>query len=464
MIWRFVNQPVAAPTVAVDMNAWEILINMDKSFRVDAPPLRRQFNQNSMVDGALLTSSAFENRVLEFSLAFQGSVMQKATNFNRVLAELAKPSNLLMYQPNESMPPVFFRTFKSDDIAIQHRGGSKGAWAMDCKVIAEPFAIGLRVDKVAGAVITNDPAAGTNPMRLDISGIIGDVASPAYVRMSTLSAGGRLVMSQRTVNNPTAVTVFAQAESGTMGTDTTTQANSALFSGSGNNFTRTTFVNNSIAVNRLTLAVPSASSPEALRGKYRVFMRCRSGSAVATAYLLRYQAGTNDFFTGPQVRYVGGTAQAFTHLDLGVIEFPLVTAAPPVLGYSNLPAGYTQQTIVIQGSQVSGTAPLDIDYVYLLPADERMCAVHQPVTVAGGYIVLDGPQDAVYGMASGTTPFGATRTVNNAGGLVSRIGSLPMLIPGVVNRWHLIDTDDAITATNTLDVYYWPRWCEVATS
>jgi hypothetical protein len=105
-----------------------------------------------------------------------------------------------------------------------------------------------------------------------------------------------------------------------------------------------------------------------------------------------------------------------------------------------------------------------MDYIYLLPADERSAQFRRANWAASSYLVIDGPQELAYGMASGTSPFGATRTVDNAGGLASYFGGFPMLVPGATNRWYTLIGPQAASATSTWDVSYWPRWREVATS
>jgi hypothetical protein len=121
--------------------------------------------------------------------------------------------------------------------------------------------------------------------------------------------------------------------------------------------------------------------------------------------------------------------------------------------------------LAIQASRSTGADNLDIDYVYLMPADELICWVRQ--STAAGYAVLDGPNDLAYGMAAGSSPFSTTlssRVVDNVGGLVSKFGNAPMLVPGTTNRWYLLVDKQDITTTKTVDVSYWPRWREVATS
>lgn len=229
----------------------------------------------------------------------------------------------------------------------------------------------------------------------------------------------------------------------------------------GSNHVRTAFIDNNL-VARVTVTLPTATSAEALRGRYRVFVKVRrSGST--SAYTMRYNLPGSTSIFGPQVSYDTGLPNLWA-VDLGVLEFP-VFATPPALGYSGLPAGHVAPTIEIQAQRTSGSLPLDIDYVYLVPADERLCAFRQPITT--GFVVLDGPNDMVYGMASGSDPFSASvasRTVNNGGGFISRHGGLPMLVPGVTNRWHVSRPNADVALTSTWSVSYWPRWREVATS
>jgi hypothetical protein len=460
--FKFVDQPIASPSVLLDMNdgaTWKVLGN--DFFDLPSPPLKRSIAASTMIDGGTLTAAAYDLRTIKFTLELTAATEAgREAQVDALKAQLAKPGNLLMFQSELSANPVFFRTLRSDEYDLNTQFIPTKAWRIECTVLAEPFAIGIRRD-LSQVTITNDPASGTNPIRWDITGIVGDSPTPAFVRLSNLGAGNTAVLATRSVNNPTAVTVFAQAESGTLGTDTTTQANDVNFSGTGNNWTRTTFATNANFVTRAVLSVPTASSAEALRGRYRVFLRCRA-SAAGSVFSVRWSQndGLADAIPGPTATFSGGTSLAL--FDLGVLEFPAASWAPTTIGYSGLAAAYAAPTLAIQVGRTSGTASFDMDYVYLMPADERLCSVNQ--TQATGFLVLDGPNDTTYGMASGTTPFGATRTIDQGGGMVPRYGGLPMLVPGVTQRWHLIIPGLAITSTKTVDVSYWPRWREVATS
>ena len=463
--WKFVDQPTANPTVLLDMNdgvTWRTLGGDD--FKLPSPPLKRSIVSSPMVDGAMLSAAAYDPRTLTFTLDLLGTTdTARIAQLDALKAELAKPANLIMHQLATAAFPVFFRTLRSDGYVVDTEI-STNFWRVSCDVLAEPFAIGARRD-LSTVTVTNNPASGTNPILWDITGIFGDAPTPAFVKIGTaLGAGSPVMLSQRTVNNPTAVTVFAQCEAGTMGTDTTVQATDANMSGAGSNFTRTTFSTIALTT-RVTVTVPTATDAAALRGRYRVFVRVRT-SAAGSNYSLRYvqNATGPDVVNGPVVSFGSLANTEFRHVDLGVIEFPTAGPYPATMGYSGLPAQMVTQALGIQAGRTSGTATLDMDYVYLMPADERFMVAARNATQANSSLIIDGPNEMAYGQPSGATPFGSTRTVDNAGGMAFLFGGAPMLVPNVTNRWHMIRGSSAISVTSAVDVSYWPRWREVATS
>lgn len=464
--WKFVTEPTASPAVLLDMHngsTWQTV--GDDGFDLSPPALRRTVASNSLADGGLVTSASYDLRELKFTLRLHGA-SEDARNqqLKDLEAELSKPANLIMYQATGSSFPVFFRTLRSDSFEFGKHFIPERSWELRCSVLAEPFAIGVRHDITSSVTVTNDPASGTNPARFDITGIRGDSPTPAFARLGvSFGAGSTFILAQRTQNNPAALTVFAQCEAGTQGTDTTTQANDATMSGSGNNFSRCTFATNTF-ITRITVTVPTASSTEALRGRYRVYVKVRR-SASTSEFNMRWTIPGTDSVTGPTVTYSTGLTNSSYLMDLGVVELPAPGPAPAAIGYSGLAAGFATTSLAIQAQRLSGALNLDMDYVMLVPADERLCAFQQVATP--GYIVLDGPQDVTYGMATGTSPFDpsvANRTISNAGGLIPRIGGLPLLVPGVTNRWYILRTSSNVTATSVWDVSYWPRWREVATA
>lgn len=460
--WKFVDSPVSTPAVLLDMNdKLDFALNMGKDFDVSPPTLRKSSSTNSMADGARLTAASFDNRFLKFTVAIDPmgakTVQQKELLLTELNMELAKPENLIMYKPDVNSQPVFFQTVRSDAYVLDHRGGSKKSWDVACEVEAQPFAIGIRQSPVVNVTITNDPASGTNPQKLDITGIKGDVPAPAFIRMGTsFGALGQWVFAQKTDNATALGTVFVQAESGTQGTDTTTQANDTSYSGAGNNFSRTTFATNANLTTRLTLTIP-----QTIRGTYRVYARLRTGTGTNNYTIQAAYPGTDRFF-GPALD-IESSAQNFGLYDLGLMDFPFPSPVPPQFGYSRLTGtSYPSQNIEILAARSSGTGNLDFDYIYFMPADERMCQFSN--TSGVGFIVIDGAQEKAYGMTSASDPFGATRIPDSQGGVVVLYSVPPQLVPGVTNRWFMLrGGTSAVTNTWALWVDYWPQWRVVAT-
>lgn len=461
--WKFVGQPVSSPTVLLDMNnglTWKTLGG--DFFKLPSPPLKRSIAQNALTDGGIVSSAAYDLRTLAFTLELSGSTEDtRIGQLDDLKAELAKPANLLMYQATDSSHPVFFRTLRSDEYEVDTQFIPGEVWRVACEVLAEPFAIGIRHDIASSVTVTNDPASGTNRTFFDLTGVRGDSPSPAVVRVGTaLSASNPLIMAQRTANNPTSLTLFAQAESGTMGTDTTVQSADSAMSGSGSNYVRTSFSTSSSLVARLTVTLPTGSDAAALRGRYRVYVRTRT-SATGSQFTMRFLQ--NDGVNGPQTTFASLASTEFRHVDLGVIDTPGVSPAPATIGYSGLATQMATQPLAIQIQRNSGTATIDMDYVILMPADERLSVTGRSALQANSFVVVDGPNEVAYGMPSGTSLFGSTRTVDAGGGMVSLFGGAPMLVPGVTNRLYMLRGNDAKTVTSAVDVSYWPRWREVAT-
>jgi hypothetical protein len=116
--------------------------------------------------------------------------------------------------------------------------------------------------------------------------------------------------------------------------------------------------------------------------------------------------------------------------------------------------------------QASGpaTATFDVDYVYLMPADDTFTAITLANNMpTGSFTVADGVTDTVYQIldwtrvAVGGDPVYAHLT-----------GSLPMLSPGLTRLYVLgpvytgISLVDDTSGSMDLLVYYWPRYLSLA--
>src|SRR6266403_2723493 len=155
--FKFVDRPIASPTVLLDMNdgaTWKTLGG--DFFNLPSPPLKRSIATNAMSDGGVVSSSAYDLRTITFTLELTAATEAgREAQVDALKAQLAKPANLLMFQSQLSNNPVFFRTLRSDEYNLNTQFIPGKAWRVDCTVLAEPFAIGIRHDITAGLVVTN---------------------------------------------------------------------------------------------------------------------------------------------------------------------------------------------------------------------------------------------------------------------------------------------------------------------
>jgi len=214
--------------------------------------------------------------------------------------------------------------------------------------------------------------------------------------------------------------------------------------------------------------VASGGIRDALYGRYRVMVRVGTGNDGST-FKLRWATpqGNGYIRSKSQTVILSSDATKRRLVDLGVLANPTYEL-PAQIGYTGLAPGSETIWLILDAEVVTGDN-LDIDYMYLMPADERLCVVSGATTDAGNGIqalILDGPNDMTYGSdTAGINLFDPSvnnRLIHNAFGLVPRIGGLPLLKPGVTNRWYILQESAQVTDTLTFDVHYWPQWLEVA--
>jgi hypothetical protein len=174
--------------------------------------------------------------------------------------------------------------------------------------------------------VTNNPAAGSNGMFLDITSPMGDVETPLYVAFtngtSGLGATGRFQSGLAMRRRGTVATTpfFLQAEAMTQGVDTTTQVNSATFSGSGNNSSAVHLRHRHIrAAAAHDQPVADGSSVD-YRGTYRVFMRCKK-TVAGDSIDVQLQWGTSSPVISNDIVTLPADAN-LKYIDLGLVQFP----------------------------------------------------------------------------------------------------------------------------------------------
>jgi hypothetical protein len=464
----FVDSVAASPTIRLSVHSGSAgpWILRDGS-RFDPPPLRRAMPESLLADGAAPASSAYGNRVITLRLQLHSSGTQMAadpaaTQLQLLMRELDRPTNVLKLQAGTTAP-VFFRTYRSGPDAIDWDPVNREA---TMSIMAEPFALGLE-ETLSGVVVNNDPAAGSNGLFLDITSPKGDVETPLFLTVSSGVVGTgrrRSALSVRRRGTPSATPLFLQAESMSLAAAVTLPGADATMSGGGSSYARIAYSGTTALVQRLstTTRFPSTASVDA-RGTYRAFVRVRQNTTT-DIHTMRLRHGgadvqvTNSTVTLPQD--VGPGAPTRKMIDLGLVQIP--TGYDPVeRGMSGVQLATEGVFLAIDAGRTSGAGTLDVDYLMLLPVDDKAMFVDWPENATVTDFVLEGgPSPSAYAR-NASAQVTSTQAVEIAGtGL--------MISPGVTNRvfFHrdvgtgtaATGSGDSVTATTTLTPSYYPRY------
>jgi hypothetical protein len=466
----FVDSIAASPTVRLNLcNGTRGPWNLLKDTRFDPPPLRRAIPQSLLADGAAPASAAYDNRtiVLKLQLLTNGDFMDAdpaAAQFQLLMRELDRPTNILRLLPGGTAP-VFFRTYRSSADAFEFDPVNREVTGM---LLAEPFALGLE-ETLSGVSVTNDPAASTNGLFLDVASPKGDVETPLTLTVSNGVVGTgrrRSAFSVRRRGTPSATPLFLQAESMTLASNVTLPGADATMSGSGSSYARVAYTGSTALIQRLSTPTrfPSAASVDA-RGQYRVFARTRQ-SVGTDQHTIRLRWGGADVQIANDTVKIpvdtGPSAPTRTLIDLGNIQIPA--------GYDPVERGLSGAELATEGvflavdtGRTTGSGTLDVDYLLFLPNDDqaRTTFVSWPANASvTDFVLSGGPSPRAYARnASGQIT--STQAVEIAGmGL--------MITPGVTNRifFHrdvgtstsVAGAGDSVTATTTLTPSYFPRY------
>ena len=464
----FVDSVAASPTIRLSVHSgpagpW----TLREGSRFDPPPLRRATPQSLLTDGAVPTSAAYDNRVISLRLQLhtRGTQMvadPAATQLQLLMRELDRPTNLLMLKAGTSAP-VFFRTFRSGPDAIDWDPVNREA---SMSILAEPFALGLE-ETLSGVVVTNDPAAGSNGLFLDITSPKGDVETPLFLTVSNGVVGTgrrRSAISLRRRGTPSATPLFLQAESMTLASNVTLPGTDATMSGGGSSYARISCSGSTALIQRLSTATrfPTSASTDA-RGIYRAFARIRQNTG-ADVHTMRLRWGGADVqITNTAVAVpvdTGPSAPTIKMIDLGIVQIP-AGADPVERGLSGVELVTEGVFLAVDAGRTSGSGTLDVDYLLLLPVDDRTMYVDWPASATvTDFVVHGGAQPEVYAR-NASAQITSTQAITIAGtGL--------MITPNVTNRvfFHrdvgtgtsVAGTGDSVSATTTLTPSYYPRY------
>lgn len=462
-ILRFVDSIAASPTVRLDLagrmpggggSPWFY----NRETRFPPPPLRRSISTSMLVNGDYVGADAYGNRELQLVLTLDtASANTGATELQKLQRELDRDANILQYSPGGATQSVFFRTVRSQFDQVQFDPTRK-TFALN--VMAEPFALGIRED-LGSVTLNNNPAAGSNGLYVDLTGIKGDVETPILIettRGATYFQRGMAIGVRPKGVTGLYPTIFRQAEALTMGTSTTVVADAAM---SGGSKARCTFSVGTM-LTRVSGKFPTATAPAGAEnlGTYRVF--CRVARTVgADSINMRVGTsldnGTRNIYN-TAVPMPSGASTSPVLMDLGVIS--IGDSMPDSYGYDPiLLRAETLPTLLIEAENLNApSGNLDIDYVCLVPADYRYgkWSAVSSTSDASARAVIDSINEVVYGGkgGGGATPGAFAETTPS-----SLTGGFPTVLPGD-NRLVIVDPDysNDISATNSIVVRYWPRY------
>jgi hypothetical protein len=453
---QFVDAVSATANIRLSLSAapWSVLL---AGTDVSPPPLRRAVVSTLLADGAIIPAAAYDNRSVRLHLQLDSNVPgTAATQVQLLRRELDRARNILRWQPEPAIPPVYFMTHRSPETIdlIDH---GIGLYDFSVDLLAEPFSLGHRED-VGGITVNRDPNAGSNARFFEITGVKGDVETPLRVTIPGSAIVNRQTLfALRRRGTPSAQPGFIQAESMTLGTDTTVPGGSdgtggaASPSGAGSNTASTSFATNTLITRLSTTAFPSSPSVDA-RGTYRFFVRVRPGTSGAT-FSLQLQHGVRAI-SNPTVTATPSSTN-FTMVDLGLVQMP--EGVDPVL---DGPGG-TELTVVgvplsLKAQRLTGTGTLIWDNLIAVPADDRFGIVSWGATTPTNF-VYDGTSRTVYGLdASGRVADISTTGLS---------GDFMVVSPGVTNRITYINdvnpvpvTSDPVASTTLVTCSYWPQY------
>ncbi len=426
MAWvvRFVDKPDADRTVRFDLNAGEagmpyVLVNVE-GFDLGTAALTRSLVSSMLTEGELQTASARTNRTVSIPLEVRGDTWEFSTVMGALARELDRERNYLEWQPDGADEPMFFTCLRGETADVEIVDAGANIWAVTLELLCQPVAVGLKVSG-GPTTVANDPATG---QVLSLPDIRGDVATPLNVELASSAASGATTLLSAHTKPATPGVLLLQAETGTLGADTTVQANDTAMSGTGSNYVRTTFATATALQQRVSFPNLTVAF-----GEYKVLVRVRKSSAGAV-YSLRRRLVTygGDAFSGPTRTYNATSfATDVNWLDLGQVSFPA----------GHIPPGDTAGNIgelLVDVGRVSGTGSVDIDAVKLVPTRlpdappvNTSLTWRSAPTLSGTVLGFDGDTDEVY----------TYRTTGEVGvEKISRGGSLPMVYPGHDN--HLV--------------------------
>lgn len=467
---RFVDSISTTAGLRLDLQLdpeWGVLRN-----GLDLRPASTRFvsPQSMLTDGAPVVARARDNMLLRVPILLKGGTDDARQGQMSVLArELERPSGFLEMQIRDATASRWLHT-KGGSIVDYDPYYGQSMWRVVVELVADPWAYDT-LRTLSAVTVSTDPAAASNPMVFDVTGVAGDEETPLILWTDPPSEtpdGGvsKLLFAVRSRGVPGNLLSTVQAETDVApGVDTALMANSALMSGAGSNYLRTTFATVAGMVMRWSTYIPSALATAAQKeeapGEYRVLMRMSKTSSSAGIYV-QWRTLNNVWGSGPVTAFpTVGQNNTRLWVDLGIINI-----GRPAGGLHAAAQFAAPVQLMFDAERRSGSGSLDWDVMRLVPADESMVAVANHVN---NVLVIDGIEREAYGISSGS-PFDATTEVDHRS--VAAWGGFPHVTPGVTNRIYVNNLPDPnaddgviyvsdLLTTLTINLAYYPRYLSV---
>lgn len=462
-----------APAVLLDLNSSPITLAPGYDF--GAASFDKGWATSPLRHGGRLTRSVAGIKQMNIPLQVVSPTAAGFSAAVETLGRLLMTNGYLRVQFSNSSRPVFFRYFADPDYSISIRGILSCAvqyQVITLTLYTDPFAYGPRVE-VSGSpfTVSNDPAAVTNPMRFDVTGVQGDVPTPMLLVATSTAvtgnpsgfAGKWTHLGVRNRGTPSNYSNVIQAEDMSLDTNAAVVVDAAMSNGN-----KVTITPGTIGmVLRVHDTFPgNGTAVVDARGLYRVYARVQKSNA-ADVWSMQFGYGASS--TSPVLNDAQGVPTVANTgpwmVDLGYLPCP-AWADPIYHGFSGTLMKCVVPFVGVYAQRVSGTGTLQIDYLYFVPADESTIIVAWPDDLA--QYAIDGTTEAGGSCYATTTALDEVITTSRSAQITSG-GGFPELVPGQTNRIHLVrevdltglGLDPVLGNTTTIRVFCWPRWRNV---
>jgi len=217
-----------------------------------------------------------------------------------------------------------------------------------------------------------------------IYNVPGDTLAPMRLVVGGSADFDQVLVHMRQLAGPSSP--VWECEAGTLGANTAVNSNGAASGGSQARFTpaSTGFAT------RVTLTL--AADPDdvaSLRGRYRLYLAAYDSAAATNTNLIRWRlviAGVADAWS-PEYALAAVTTRSL--VDLGTMDIPSGQWPDEALYATTDVAGGSYVTLELQVSNTIGSGTLDLDAIYLAPAEQEVKMLCADFSSASQWVVID---------------------------------------------------------------------------